>query len=48
MVRIPRELQLVYAYQIKKGEKFEAEKVVRGDNVGNYRTNGEIAVIDIK
>ena len=39
---------LVYAYRIKKGEKFEAEKVVRGDNVGNYRTNGEIAVIDIK
>lgn len=39
---------LVYAHRIRKGDKFEAEKVIRGKNVGNYKTNGEIALIDVK
>ena len=33
---------ILYVHKIRKGELMEAEKIVRGNNIGNYKTNGEI------
>lgn len=35
-------------HKIKKGAILEAESVERNSNIGNYKTNGEIRVIEIK
>lgn len=39
---------LLWVYRIRNGEKLEAEKILRGDIIGNYRSNGEVSVIEIK
>lgn len=39
---------ILLLHSIKEGSLLEAEKVYRGDSVGNYRTNGEITSIIIK
>lgn len=36
---------LLFVEHIRKGEILEAKKVIRGNNKGNYRTNGEILEI---
>ena len=33
---------LLLVYRIRKGDILEAEKVIRGNNIGNYKTHGEI------
>ena len=38
---------LLYIHTLRKGYILEAEKVVRGESVGNYRTHGEILSIEI-
>lgn len=42
-----REKDILYVYKIQKGNILEAEKVIRGSNIGNYRTNGEIKIVEI-
>ncbi|MCD8202496.1 MAG: hypothetical protein LUD48_02495 [Prevotella sp.] len=37
---------ILYIHCIRKGEVLIAEKVVRGKNIGNYKTNGEIQRIE--
>lgn len=36
---------ILFVEHIRKGEILEAKKVIRGENKGNYRTNGEILEI---
>lgn len=43
-----RENDLLWVHRIRKGEKLEAEKIMRGSISGNYRTNGEVKIIDIE
>lgn len=38
---------LLLVYRIRKGEILEAEKVIRGKSIGNYKTNGEILSIEL-
>lgn len=38
---------ILYVYKICKGEILEAEKVVRGSDVGNYKTRSEISSIEL-
>lgn len=38
---------ILFVGKIKKGSILEAEKVLRGADVGNYKTNGEIRIIEI-
>ena len=38
---------ILYVYKIKKGSILEAECVIRGSNHGNYKTNGEIHLVEI-
>lgn len=33
---------------LKKGEKLEAKTVYRGNDIGNYRTNGELLEVTVK
>lgn len=40
-------MDILFVYRIKKGCILEAEKVLRGSDIGNYRTNGEIKTIEI-
>lgn len=40
-------MDVLFVYRIKKGCILEAEKVLRGSYIGNYRTNGEIKAIEI-
>lgn len=42
-----RAMDVLFVYRIKKGCVLEAEKVLRGLDIGNYRTNGEIKAIEI-
>lgn len=42
-----REGDVLFVYKVKRGDILEATKVLRGTIVGNYRTNGEIKVIEI-
>lgn len=42
-----REKDILYVYKIQKGNILEAEKVIRGSNIGNNRTNGEIKIVEI-
>lgn len=42
-----RKGDILFVCKIKKGNILEAEKVLRGSNVGNYRTNGEIKTVEI-
>lgn len=39
---------LLFVYKIRKGEILEAEKVIRGNALGNYKTNGEITSLKIE
>ena len=36
---------ILYVYKIQQGDIIQAEKVIRGTNVGNYKTNGEVTQI---
>lgn len=38
---------LLFVYRIRKGEILEAEKVIRGNMIGNYKTHGEVMSIEI-
>ena len=38
---------LLFVYKIRKGEILEAEKVIRGDSIGNYKTHGEIINVEL-
>lgn len=38
---------LLFVYRIRKGEILEAEKVIRGNMIGNYKTHGEIMSVEI-
>lgn len=38
---------ILIIYKLKKGDIIEAEKLIRGEKVGNYKTNGEITSIEI-
>lgn len=38
---------ILFVHKIQKNAILEVEKVLRGSDVGNYRTNGEIKVIEI-
>lgn len=38
---------LLFVYRIRKGDILEAEKVIRGNMVGNYKTHGEIVSIEM-
>ena len=37
----------IFVYKIRKGEILEAEKVIRGDSIGNYKTHGEIINVEL-
>ena len=39
---------IVYVYLLRVGSIIEAEKVIRGTNIGNYRTKGEVTKIEYK
>lgn len=41
-----RKGDLLYIYSLKVGAILEAQKVVRNDSVGNYKTHGEITSIE--
>lgn len=38
---------LLFVYRIRKGEILEAERVIRGDMIGNYKTHGEVMNIEV-
>ena len=38
---------ILFIESIKKGESLVAAKIIRGDNIGNYKTNGSISEITI-
>ena len=38
---------LLFVYRIRKGEILEAEKVIRGNMIGNYKTHGEVMSVEI-
>lgn len=38
---------LLFIHKITKGEILEAEKVIRGNNIGNYKTHGEILSLEL-
>lgn len=38
---------VLFVHKIRKGERLEADKIIRGDNTGNYKTNSEINSISI-
>lgn len=42
-----RPLDVLFVYRIKQGRILEAEKVIRGSDIGNYKTNGEIKTMEI-
>ena len=39
---------IVYVYLLRVGNIIEAEKVIRGATIGNYRTKGEVTKIEYK
>lgn len=39
---------IVYVYLLRVGNIIEAEKVIRGTTIGNYRTKGEVTKIEYK
>lgn len=39
---------IVYVYLLRVGSIIEAEKVIRGTAIGNYRTKGEVTKIEYK
>lgn len=39
---------LLLVHRIRKGAIFEAEKVIRGNNIGNYKTHGEVMNFELK
>lgn len=42
-----KEMDVLFVYKIKKGNILEAEKVLRGSDIGNYRTNGEVKIVTV-
>lgn len=42
---LPNDILLIY--KIEKGKRLEAEKVFRGDLIGNYKTNSELTSVEI-
>jgi hypothetical protein len=41
-----KEDDILFVHCLRKGEILEAEKIIRGNNVGNYKTHGEITCIE--
>ena len=39
---------ILHVHKIKKGTILEASSVIRGENKGNYKTHGEVSLIEIK
>ncbi len=39
---------ILYVHKIQQGDIIEAEKVIRGNKIGNYKTNGEVSQITIR
>lgn len=37
----------LYVFKIREGEFLEAEKVIRGSAIGNYKTNGEVSILKL-
>ena len=42
---LPEDILIVY--RLQKGQILEAEDVIRGSQHGNYKTNGELTIIEI-
>lgn len=38
---------ILIIYKLKIGEIIEAEQVIRGDSLGNYKTKGEVSYVEI-
>lgn len=38
---------LLYIHKIEKGKRLEAEKVFRGDLIGNYKTSSELTAVEL-
>lgn len=38
---------ILYVHKISIGNILQAEKVIRGENIGNYKTNGEIFEVNV-
>lgn len=38
---------VLFVHKIRKGERLEADKIIRGNNIGNFKTNSEIVSISI-
>lgn len=38
---------ILYVYKIQQGNIIQAEKAIRGNKIGNYKTNGEVTHISI-
>lgn len=36
---------ILHIYKIEKGERLEAEKVFRGDLIGNYKTSSKLTTV---
>ena len=42
---LPNDILLIH--KIEKGKRLEAEKVFRGDLIGNYKTSSELTSVEI-
>lgn len=38
---------ILYIHKIEKGKRLEAEKVFRGDLIGNYKTSSELTTVEL-
>lgn len=38
---------ILYIHKIEKGKRLEAEKVFRGDLIGNYKTSSELTAVEL-
>lgn len=43
-----RQGDILLVHHIRKGEVLEAEQVIRGTNVGNYKTHGVVTALQLK
>lgn len=38
---------ILYVHKISVGKILQADKVIRGESIGNYKTNGEIFEVNV-
>jgi len=38
---------ILYVHKISVGKILQADKVIRGENIGNYKTNGEVFEVNV-